>query len=466
MNKQMFFNTMTRETEEFRPIRDGEVTIYICGPTVYNFAHIGNLKTFLFEDLMRRWLKYRGYKVRQAMNLTDVDDKTIRGSQKQKMSLDDYTAIYKKAFFEDLETLKIDRVEYYPAATEHIKEMIDLVSDLIAKGFAYETDDGVYYRVSAYSDYGKLARLDRDQLLEGASGRVASDEYNRESISDFALWKKWTSDDGDVKWDAPFGAGRPGWHLECSAMSMKYLGETIDIHAGGVDLIFPHHENEIAQSEAATGKKFVNYWLHSTHLMVNGEKMSKSLGNFFTLRDLLEKGFTPRAIRYALITGHYRKPLNFTFEGVKAAEGALARIDDFIISLKNVRRTQSSFDSAGAVAKARDKFENALSEDLNIAEAMGAVFELIKEFNENMDRIGEKDASTALEFFRKIDAVLQFLQTDKEDALSAQEQALIDARSEAKKAKDFKKADEIREQLKQIGLEVRDTPQGVVWKRI
>jgi cysteinyl-tRNA synthetase len=310
-----FFNTLTRQKESFTPIEEGKAKIYTCGPTVYDFAHIGNFRAFLFDDLLKRWLEYRGFEVVHVMNITDVDDKTIKGSRKRNVPLREYTDYYMKAFFEDIDTLKIERANYYPRATEHIPEMVALIKRLMERGYAYKGEDGsIYYAISKFKEYGKLSRIKVDDLKAGA--RVKVDEYGKEEAQDFALWKAWTQEDGEVFWDTEIGKGRPGWHIECSAMSMKYLGETFDIHCGGVDNMFPHHENEIAQSEAATGKKFVNYWLHNEHLLVEGKRMGKRFGNYYTLRDLLKMGYDPKAIRYLLILTHYRQQFNFTFEGL------------------------------------------------------------------------------------------------------------------------------------------------------
>ncbi len=462
-----FYNTQSRQLEEFKPVHKGEVRMYTCGPTVYNYPHIGNLRTFMFEDLLHRWLKYRGFTVKQVMNLTDVDDKTIRNSQEQKMELTAYTDIYKNAFFEDLKTLNITPAWKYPAATNHIEDMIKMIHTLKDKGYAYETEDGVYFRVSAFKEYGKLAHLDRDKLRTGASGRIDQDEYTKDNLSDFALWKKWTPRDGNVKWQADFGEGRPGWHLECSVMSSKYLGETLDIHAGGVDLIFPHHENELAQSEAANEKTFVNYWMHASHLVVEGEKMSKSAGNFFTLRDLIQKGYSPRAIRFVLITTHYRKPLNFTFEGLKAAQSSLKRIDDFVFMLQNIKTVgETSIEIKEALQKTRTNFESGLDEDLNIAESMGALFELIHDLNEQNETLTTGIAAEVLAFFKKINPVLGFLNLETDTDLSLEEQSLLSARAEARKNKDWAKSDKLRDELLKKGIEVRDTREKTIWKRI
>lgn len=462
-----FFNTSCRELQQFTPLEPGVVRMYTCGPTVYNYPHIGNLRTFLFEDLLRRWLEYRGYEVRHVMNLTDVDDKTIRNSQSHHMSLKDYTQIYKQAFFEDLEALGIQPAFVYPAATECIPDMIRLIDDLVRKGHAYESEDGVYFRVDSFPAYGRLAHLDQAQLRTGASGRVSQDEYDRESISDFALWKKWVPEDGDVKWDSPWGQGRPGWHIECSVMSMKYLGPTIDIHAGGVDLIFPHHENEIAQSEAATGQEFSRYWLHAAHLVVDGQKMSKSKGNFYTLRDLHKKGFENRAVRYALFTTHYRKPLNFTLDGLRAAESTLQRLDDFILNLQSIRAAGEDKPELEELLKqTRSRFEAAMDEDLNIAEAMGILFEMVKTCNELIQSITPALAQKILAYFEEINRVLGFLVFPQQDNLQQAEQELLDQRAAARAARDFVKSDELRDLLLERGIEIRDTPQGQVWKRL
>jgi cysteinyl-tRNA synthetase len=462
-----FYNTLSRSIEEFIPLKKGEASLYTCGPTVYNYPHIGNLRTFIFEDLLHRWLSCRGYKVKRVMNLTDVDDKTIKNSIQQKMALADYTQIYKKAFFEDIEGLFFLKADFYPAATDYIKEMIEIIQGLIKKGFAYESNDGVYFKVSAFADYGKLAHIDQETLLAGASGRLSTDEYSKEQVSDFALWKKWTAEDGAVKWDSPFGEGRPGWHIECSAMSMKLLGETLDIHCGGVDNIFPHHENEIAQSEAYTGKPFVHYWLHAVHLVVDGEKMAKSKGNFHTLRDLTTQGYTPRAVRYALITTHYRKPLNFSFDLLKQADSSLKRIDDFVFALKNVKNEGSKNEEfSGFLVKSQSKFESSLDEDLNISEAMAALFELISHYYENQKNYSRQNAVEILSFLEKADTALGFIHKEVKEELSDEEKALMEERNLAKKNKDFKKSDEIRDILLKKGIELRDTKEGLVWKRL
>ncbi len=467
-----FFNSMTRSVEEFVPTDKDLVKLYTCGPTVYNTPHIGNLRTFIFEDLLHRWLEYRGFKVRHVMNLTDVDDKTIRNSIQRKMSLREYTDIYKKEFFDAVRQLNLKPADSYPAATEFVPDMIRMIEGLIGKGYAYETSDGVYFKVSAFDAYGKLAHIDRETLLAGASGRTKSDEYSRDEVSDFALWKKWVEDDGEVKWPSPFGDGRPGWHIECSVMSMKLLGPTIDIHCGGIDNLFPHHENEIAQSEAFTGKKFVNYWMHSVHLLVDGEKMSKSKGNFYTLSDLADRGYNGRVIRYSLLSAHYRKPLNFTFNLVKQAESSLKRIDDFLFDLGKVSSTAKKSDYLSmALKKASHNFEIALDDDLNISQALAELFGLIYDYYNHKDEACRGNAVEIIGWLNSIDSVLGFIKTGSTDEsgsekLRDEEDALIKQRAFARENGDYKKADEIRLKLLEAGIEIRDTKDGYVWKKI
>ncbi len=458
-----FRNTLTRQKEEFHPIEAGKVRMYTCGPTVYYYAHIGNFRTYIFEDLLRRYLKYKGYEVTQVMNLTDVDDKTIRDSQAEGVSLNEFTQRYIDAFFKDLDTLGIERAEVYPRATEHIPEMVAIIKKLLEKGIAYEIDGNYYYKISAFPDYGKLANLDLAGLKPGA--RIATDEYEKDSVSDFALWKAWDAEDGDVFWETELGKGRPGWHIECSAMSMKYLGNHFDIHTGGVDNIFPHHENEIAQSEGATGEKFVNYWLHSEHLIVEGRKMSKSLGNFYTLHDLLEKGYSGLAVRYLLISTHYRQQLNFTFQGLDAAAKALERYNDFISNLEAYQGGTSDGSAEGIIAKAKSGFEEALDDDLNISAALGVVFDFIRDINrlKAENKLSVEERNRALETIRAFDTVLNF--TYSQEELDAEIEELIRKRTEARKNKDFALADKIRDDLLARGIILEDTPQGVKWKR-
>ncbi|MGQ9663114.1 MAG: cysteine--tRNA ligase, partial [Kiritimatiellia bacterium] len=401
------FNTLTRTVEELVPLEGNHVRLYTCGPTVYDYAHIGNFRAYVFEDILRRTLKYAGYRVTQVMNLTDVDDKTIRGARSAGVSLAEFTRKYKEAFFQDLRALNIEAAEHYPAATEHIAEMITLIERLFERGLAYKAEDGsVYYNVRRFPGYGKLAHLDLTGLRPGA--RVSHDDYDKENIADFALWKAWDEQDGDVAWDTPWGRGRPGWHIECSAMSMKYLGESFDIHTGGVDNIFPHHENEIAQSEGATGKPFVKYWLHCEHLRVQGQKMSKSLGNFYTLRDLLNRGYSGRELRYVLLSAHYRQSLNFTFEAVEAARGALARLDDFRSRLSELAGSASAEGDSPWVRRARTDFREALEDDLNTPRALAVLFEMVREGHVAMDcaEVTAAAAASALEALTDFDRVL------------------------------------------------------------
>jgi len=455
---------MTRRKEDLRPISSGLIKMYTCGPTVYNFAHIGNFRAYIFEDLLRRYLKFKGYKVTQVMNITDVDDKIIRDANKSGASIKEFTKTYRDAFFEDLDILGIERAEYYPAATEHISEMVQLIQALLEKGVAYRTEDGsIYFKVSKYPDYGKLAHLNIEEMRCGS--RVRNDEYEKEEIRDFALWKGWKEEDGSVYWDTEIGIGRPGWHIECSAMSMKYLGHHFDIHTGGVDNIFPHHENEIAQSEAATGEKFVNYWLHCEHLMVEGDKMSKSAGNFYRLRELLDKGIDATAIRYVLLSTHYRQKLNFTFDKLEAAAKSITRLRDFKKSISGDFKS-GSLQVNDSVEKYMAEFEAALDDDLNISGALGAVFSLMHEINSYRqdNELTNKDAAAVLKSLARVDSILNVL-TEKEAELADDEKRLIDARANARKERNWAQADRIRDELLNRGIVLEDTPKGTVWKR-
>ena len=463
------FNTLTRRKEVFKPINEGEVKLYTCGPTVYDFAHIGNFRTYVWQDVLKRWLKYRGFKVRHVMNVTDVDDKTIRGSRQEGISLRKFTERYTKAFFEDSKTLNILPADIFPKATEHIKEMVDLIKILTQKGYAYKAEDGsIYYAISKFKDYGKLSKLKIEELKPGA--RVKVDTYTKREAQDFALWKDWDPEDGDIFWETEIGKGRPGWHIECSAMSMKYLGQTFDIHTGGVDLIFPHHENEIAQSKGAVEELFVNYWLHVEHLMVEGQKMSKSLGNFYTLRDLLERGYDPRAIRYLLLSTHYRQQLNFTFQALKAAENTVQNLFDFIARLNEVEEVRENEQVDELIKESRKRFENAMDNDLNISVGLVAIFDLINEVNKLMveDKIGMKNAKDIISLMLEFDKVLGLglEEAIREEELPEEIKEMIQKREEARKGKDWKTADEIRAKIKEIGFALEDTPEGVRWKRI
>ncbi len=470
-----FLNSMTRRVETFQPIHAGKVGLYTCGPTVYNFAHIGNFRAYTFEDILRRTLEYAGYDVTHIMNLTDVDDKTIRGSQAAGIPLRDYTAPYKKAFFEDLKNLNVEPATVYPAATDHIPEMIALIQKLFDAGYAYQAADrSVYFSVAKDPNYGKLAHLDRDNLR--SSVRISNDEYAKDNVGDFALWKAWDKADGDVVWDSPWGPGRPGWHIECSAMSTKYLGETFDLHTGGIDNLFPHHENEIAQAECANGKPFVQTWLHCAHLRVNGEKMSKSLGNFYTLRDLLAKGWSGREIRFVLIGGQYRQPLNFAFDALAAARTALQRIDEFTARLTAIAGASApALPDPGAspkavaaptnppdwVAKHLEAFANALADDLNTPLAFASVFSLVNDGNRlAQDRkLSPADAAATLAALWRMDSVLCVLQKPAAQ-IPADIAALADERAAARKAKNWAESDRIRNELAARGWLVKDTPQG------
>ncbi|MCX6825698.1 MAG: cysteine--tRNA ligase [candidate division Zixibacteria bacterium] len=458
------YNTLTRSKEEIKPLEDNHIRMYTCGPTVYNYAHIGNYRAYTFEDLLRRYLKFKGYRVTQVMNLTDIDDKTIKGCMEKGVSLNEYTAFYKKAFFDDIDRLGLERAEHYPEATKHIAEMVQLVKRLQGKGLAYEINGNYYFPIAKYPGYGKLAHLDLSGLKAGA--RIATDEYEKESVADFALWKAWDENDGDVFWETELGKGRPGWHLECSAMSMKYLGETFDIHTGGVDNIFPHHANEMAQSEGATGKKFVNYWVHSEHLIVDGRKMSKSLNNYYTLRDILAKGYPATAVRYLLLATHYRQPLNFTFEGLTAARNGLERYNDFYNNLRDYPGANASGEAGSVIERALNGFEMALDDDLNSSAAMGEVFDFIRDINrlKAENKLSSEECNSALGAMEKIDAVLNLIIRNQKSA-DREVEILIEQRTAAKKKQDFVAADKIRSRLLDMGIMLEDTPAGTKWKR-
>lgn len=458
------FNSLTRRDEPLAPIADNTIRMYTCGPTVYNFAHIGNFRAYTFEDILRRAIQFNGMRVKQVMNLTDVDDKTIRGANAANVPLTDYTKTYKEAFFADLKKLNVQPAEVYPAATDHIPEMISLVEKLIDKGVAYKSDDGsVYFAVTKFPGYGKLAHIDFDSQRTGA--RCAADEYDKENVGDFALWKAWEPSDGPVGWDSPWGRGRPGWHIECSAMSMKYLGETFDLHTGGIDNLFPHHENEIAQAEAATGKEFVKTWMHCAHLKVNGEKMSKSAGNFFTLRDLIEKGWSGREIRYVLVNAHYRQGLNFAFSALEDARKSLARIDTCVDALE---RLAGGAGAGGPVPEfaqnALAEFTAAINDDLNTPKAFAALFELVRHANAWMQGGDVPPASAAaiLGVFRRMDSVLGviFFAKSEKAEVPPEIQALLNQRSEARKAKNWAESDRIRDEIAAAGWVVKDSRDG------
>ena len=431
--------------------------MYTCGPTVYNHAHIGNFRAYVFEDLLQRHLELRGFRVERVMNLTDVDDKTIRGARQAAIPLNKFTQPFKDAFFEDLGTLRIKRADHFPNATDYVAQMIGMIAELLKKDIAYQAEDqSVYFRLNRFPAYGKLAHLNLEELRP--SGRIASDEYEKESVGDFALWKAWDEADGDVVWEAPWGRGRPGWHIECSAMAMTLLGPQLDIHCGGVDNLFPHHEAEIAQSESLTGKQFARFWLHNAHLMVEGQKMAKSAGNFFTLRDLLAKGWTGREVRYALISVNYRLPLNFTFDGLQAARTALGRIDEWVDRITKLS-AGATLPSEHALAGDRG-FEEALDDDLNISGALGHLFEAIRESNRLMDAnaLSSADALAMVSRWKQINSVLG-IQPDAVE-VPAEVLALLEQRQAARAAKDFAGSDNLRGKIAEFGWEVKDTKEG------
>jgi len=440
--------------------------MYTCGPTVYDYAHIGNFRAYVFEDILRRYLKFKGYKVIQVMNLTDVDDKTIKGSRTEGVSLAEFTAKYIAAFFEDLDRLGIERAEFYPRATEHIGEMVALVKKLLKKGYAYESGGSIYYDVSKFKEYGKLSGIQLEELKKGA--RVAADEYIKEEATDFALWKAWEESDGPVFWETELGKGRPGWHIECSAMSMKYLGESFEIHTGGEDNIFPHHENEIAQSEAATGKQFVRYWLHCGLLQVGGQKMSKSLGNIITPRELVAIGTDPRAIRYLLISAHYRTQLNFTAESLKSAEQTVQGLVDFAHKVSQLEVTGRYNKKLQSLTRAtRRELIRAMDDDLDTPRALAAIHELVRETNKAIDRgrASQRNLKEIYDQISEFDMVLGIIQ-HKREKLPPDLLRLIRAREEARLRHDWIAADELRNKLLEQHIALEDTPHGVIWRRI
>lgn len=458
-------NTLTRRLETFRSLEAGHARIYTCGPTVYNVVHIGNLRTFLFEDVLRRTFQAFGYRVTQVMNLTDIDDKTIRGAAEEGVSLREFTDRYVTAFFEDIDTLGLERAEHYPRATDFVPEMVRLVERLRDGGHTYQLEGSTYFRIATFPGYGKLSGIDPSAVKAGA--RVDADEYEKEDVRDFVLWK--ASRPGEPSWDTALGPGRPGWHLECSAMGMSLLGESFDIHTGAVDNIFPHHENEIAQSEAATGVPFVHTWLHSEHLIVEGQKMAKSLGNFFTLRDLLERGYQPLAIRYLLISVPYRQKLNFTFDGLHAATAAVERFTNTRRRLAHTPVVGRDGDlSLADVSRFREEFDAALADDLNTARALGALHTLLTRVNQTLDGEGisapvRARLDEALDHAHGVLGVLPPVAGAGD--LEAEVAGLIAERTAARKAKDFARADAIRDGLAARGIVLEDTPHGTVWHR-
>lgn len=463
------YNTATRQKQVLQPILDGHVSLYTCGPTVYHFVHIGNFRTFVFEDLLRRTLKFFGFKVVHAMNLTDVDDKTIKGAIARKVTLDEYTQPYKEAFFEDLKVLNMDKAEFYPAATDYITSMVQIIEKLLKKGIAYKGGDGsIYFAINRFPKYGCLSHLPMDELKAGASERVASDEYEKDHVADFVLWKAYDPErDGAIYWESSFGKGRPGWHLECSAMAMELLGETIDIHVGGVDNMFPHHENEIAQSEAYSGKPFVNLWMHAEHLIVDNKKMSKSLGNFYTLRDLISKGFTGPQIRYMLLHVHYKTQLNFTFDGLEAVKSTLQRLQDFVQRMQEVKEEGEVGLVEESLTKCSTAFKEALADDLNISMALAALFDFVREINILSDggKIKQSDAAKVLNLLKEINTVLAVLDFEAAEEIPDNLQKALAERIEARAAKDWARADRLRDYITSQGYVIEDTPAGARLKK-
>ncbi|HXM99076.1 MAG TPA: cysteine--tRNA ligase [Candidatus Dormibacteraeota bacterium] len=471
-------NTMTGKVESFVPQTPGEVKMYTCGPTVYDFAHIGNFRTFVFQDLLRRFLKLRGFKMNHVMNLTDVDDRIIANAANAGVSIREYTEKFAKAFFEDCVALGIEKPEHWIRATDHIDDMVKLIQRLQQKEYTYPSDGSIYYRITKFPEYGKLSKIDLTGIQAGA--RVDVDRYEKESARDFALWK--SPKQGEHFWETAVGPGRPGWHIECSAMAMKYLGETLDIHTGGIDLAFPHHENEIAQSEAATGKPFARYWMHAEHLLVEGEKMSKSLGNFYTLRDLFAKGYKPSSLRFLLASVPYRKQLNFTFDGLQQAASSVERLRNFAARLKQQKfRAGSSTTMVERVARAANEFDAGLSDDLNAAEALAAAFDLVREANIAMDRdeFRQDDVTAVQEFLAAFDSVFAVLEDNDAERLKAvgygsadndfsdeEVEKLVQERQAARLRRDFAASDRLRQELADRGILLEDVRDGGVrWKR-
>jgi cysteinyl-tRNA synthetase len=462
-----FRNTLSGRVEEFHPLREGEVNFYYCGPTVWDYGHIGNFRSNVAADILRRYLKFKGFKVKHVMNITDVEDRIIAKSQQAGLSIDDYTAKYIEALWEDFDALGCERPEIVPRATRHIPEMVSLIEKLLATNHAYKSDGSIYYRIASFPEYGKLSKINFAGNIAGASERVDTDKYDKEDARDFALWKEPASTT-EPAWDTELGRGRPGWHIECSAMSMKYLGETFDIHAGGIDLVFPHHENEIAQSEGATGKQFVRYWIHFEHLKVEGETMSKSKGNYYTFRDIAAKGYSPAAIRYFLLSVPYNKQLNFTFDALAGAEKTVASLRDFRARLSEAK-TEPGMNEAlhQASLRALQEFEDGMDDDLNTSIALAVIHNLSREVNTALARkqVKEDNKRELLELLARIDTVLNIFGNEQREMLDTEIQALIDERQEARRRRDFGRADEIRDELASRGIILEDTKDGVRWKR-
>src|SRR6185436_12914679 len=460
-------NTLSGQVEEFQPLVEGEAKFYYCGPTVWDYGHIGNFRSAIAADVMRRYLRFKGFRVTQVMNLTDVDDRIITKAGEAGKTLDEYTAKYIEAFWEDFETLGCERPEVAPRATQHIPEMVAIVAKLRERNHAYQSDGSIYYRINSFPDYGKLSKINFAGNIAGASDRIDTDKYEKEDARDFALWKA-PNDKSEPAWDASVGRGRPGWHIECSAMSMKYLGETFDLHVGGIDLVFPHHENEIAQSEGATGKQFVRYWFHFEHLKVEGETMSKSKGNYYTFRDLSAKGFTPAGVRYFLLSVPFRKQLNFTFDALRGAEKTVASLRDFRARVKEARTETGSVEGLSTLTKkALEDFESGMDDDLNTSVALAALHDLTREINTALARqsLRAEDQQGVLSAINRTDGVLHVFGETQAPMLDDEIQKLIDARQDARHRRDFKRADEIRDELLGRGIVLEDTKEGVRWKR-
>jgi cysteinyl-tRNA synthetase len=462
-----FRNTLTGHVDEFRPMREGEVRFYYCGPTVWNYGHIGNFRSAIAADILRRYLKFKGFKVTHVMNITDVEDRIIAESQKAGKSIDEYTAMYIDALWEDFDALGCERPDIVPRATRHIPEMVELIEKLLASDHAYRSDDSIYYRITSFPEYGKLSKIKFEGNIAGGSDRIKTDRYDKEDVRDFALWKAPASET-EPAWDASIGRGRPGWHIECSAMSMKYLGETFDIHAGGVDLVFPHHENEIAQSEGATGKPFVRYWIHFEHLKVDGETMSKSKGNYYTFRDVTAKGFSAAAVRYFLLSVPYNKQLNFTFDALAGAERTVASLRDFRARLSEAKTAPGKNEKlSAAAARALQEFEAGMDDDLNTSIALAVIHNLSREVNTALARkqVRADDQRELLAAIDRFDTVLNIFGEQEREMLDSEIQSLIDERQEARRRRDFGRADEIRDELSRRGITLEDTKDGVRWKR-
>jgi cysteinyl-tRNA synthetase len=460
-------NTLTGQVEEFVPLQPGKVGMYFCGPTVWSYAQIGNFRSMVFADVLRRFLKFKNYEVTHVMNITDVEDRIIALSQEAGVSIEEYTAKYTAALWEDFDALGCERPDKVPRATQHIRQMVEIIEKLEARGHAYRSDDSVYYRISSFPEYGKLSKINFAGNIAGASERVDTDKYEKEDARDFALWKAAPAPN-EIAWETAIGRGRPGWHIECSAMSIEYLGETFDIHAGGVDLVFPHHENEIAQSEGATGKQFVRYWLHAEHLKVDGESMSKSKGNYYTFRDLVEKGYSPTGIRYLLLSVPYRKQINFTFEGLQSAENTVESLRVFKQRLLEAGVEPGSNPALqDAARRALEKFEQGLDDDLNTSVALAAVHDLRREVNTALDncQLYEDDRRELLAAIERFDGVLNVFGSAEREMLDSEIQALIDERQTARHRRDWARADEIRDTLAARGILLEDKRDGVRWKR-